>query len=152
MKSRLDLDQSLETPGAGAVSREERDSVATVSQVMGGILGELGWRLCPLLCCTGHLVYGVLAGSVGLDVPGGAGLGWAGHGGGVHGGVHVGGDCLQQGHGAGAGGLSCPGLGVGGGEGQRCDYLSGGGGLVALCVPRMSSQDLSSARPNGYLV
>ena len=35
-----------------------------------------------------------------------------------------------------------------GGEGQRCDYLSGVGGLV----PRMSSQDLSSARPTGYLV
>ena len=34
MKGRLDLDQSLETPGAGAVSREERDSVATVSQEM----------------------------------------------------------------------------------------------------------------------
>ena len=35
-----------------------------------------------------------------------------------------------------------------GGEGQRCDCLSGVGGLV----PRMSSQDLSSARPTGYLV
>ena len=34
MKSRLDLDLSLETPGAGAVSREERGSVATGSQEM----------------------------------------------------------------------------------------------------------------------
>ena len=45
MESRLDLDLSLETPGAGAVSREGMDSVTTVSQVIGGILGELGWGL-----------------------------------------------------------------------------------------------------------
>ena len=90
------------------------------------VLGELGWRLCPLLCCTGHLVYGVLADSVGLDVPGGAGLGWAGHGGGVHRGVHVGGDRPQQGRGAGAGGLSGPGLEVGGGDDDQEAWVRAG--------------------------
>ena len=94
------------------VLREERDSVATVCEEMEEFweswVGDSG------LCC--HLVYGALAGSVGLGVPGKAGLGWAGHGGGLHRGVHIGGDCPQHGGGAGAGGLGGPELDVGGGD------------------------------------
>ena len=56
MKSRLDLDQSLETPGAGAVSREERDSVATVSQEMGGILPRMSFQDLSSARPTGYLV------------------------------------------------------------------------------------------------
>ena len=50
MKSRLDLDQSLETPGAGAVSREERYSVATVSQELGEFWET--WVGDSVLCCA----------------------------------------------------------------------------------------------------
>ena len=109
----------------------------------------------PLLGCTGHLVYGALAGSVGLDVPGRAGLAWPGHSDGVHGGVHVGGDCPQPGGGArGAGALSGPGLDVGGGDDNQEAWVRAGSSRERSCLQvgeeQVVSQELEDLCP-GFL-